>query len=413
MLRSALGAVFIFGALMISMNQALAVPQKPTQHASGTAEFHRIAQQATQARESNQLERATTLYRQGLKMNPSWKEGWWYLGTLYYDDNQYPSGMAAFRNLVKLDPDYGAGWALLGLCEFEISDYTDSQTHIHTAMRKGLGDNVELINATMYHAALLGIMQGDFEAAAKTLSNLVARGTLSNVVRFALGMALLRVPMLPNQVDPSKDALINQAGEAGELMALENYDQAGAVFEKLVKDYPTAPYVHYAYASMLAQLARYDEAEKQFQKEIDVTPDSPISYMHLAYVYLRVSRYKDALPLSQKAVQMIPDSYAAHYLLGRALLGTGQTQAAVKELEAAKRLGPNSPEVRYNLAMALAQDNQPEAAARERAEFMRLNALAQQSKSQGGSAGQSYRMSNSRGTLEPSQVRKPPGGEPQ
>ena len=379
---------------------------------STSAEFARVSKQASQTRKANQLDKAIVLYQEAVKLNPRWDEGWWYLGTLYYDTNQYARGVAAFRNLVELDRDYGQGWAMLGLCEFETHDYRNSIIHLQTGLSKGLGGNVELINAVNYHRALIENMRGDFDGAQTTLSALVARGVLSNVVKFALGMSLLRVPLLPSQVDPSKDALINQAGEVGELIALDDYDQADTAFQKLIKDYPTTPFVHYAYGSMLARLARYDEAEKQFNKEIKVNPQSAMAYLQLAFVDLRLNRGKDALPLAEKAVQLAPDSFAAHYLLGRALLGAGQVQEAVKELELARKFGPFSPEVRYSLAEALARDHRPKAAARQRAEFVRLNAILRQSRSERGSAGQSYRMSNSRGELGPHQVQEPTGTPP-
>jgi predicted Zn-dependent protease len=409
---------FILGGILLICGLPVAMAQtKPPLHqpipAGASAEFKQVAKQATEAREANQLDRAVVLYREALKLNPRWDEGWWYLGTIYYDRNQYSRGVVAFRNLVELDANYGQGWALLGLCEFETHDYKNSLIHLQMGMAKGLGGVAALINATKYHEALIENMRGGFEEARATLSTLVANGVLSDVVKFALGMALLRVPLLPNQVDPSKDALINQAGEVGELIALEDYDQAGAAFQKLVKDYPTTPFVHYAYGSMLAQLARYDEAEKQFSDEIKINPGSAMAYMQLAFVDLRLSRDKEALPLSQKAVQIAPDSFVAHYLFGRSLLGTGQVQEAIKELEVARKLDPFSPEVRYSLAQALARGKRPNAAARQRAEFVRLNTLLQKSKAQLGSAGQSYRMSNSRGELSPHSVQGPAGTQSQ
>ncbi len=399
--------LLVAAAILATPRPALSVAQHPpTKVASGSAEFRAVAKRASQARQANQLTQAIVLYRQALHLNPRWAEGWWYLGTLYYDTNQYPQGVSAFRSLVELDPNYGPGWAMLGLCEFETHDYKNSLFHLQTSLVKGLGGNVELLNAVNYHRALIENMRGDFEDAEKTLAVLVTKGVLSDVVRFAMGMSLLRVPLLPSQVNPSKDALINQAGEVGELIALEDYDQAETAFQRLVKDYPTTPFVHYAYGSLLADLARYDEAKQQFKEEIKVNPQSAMAYMRLAFVDLRLNEPKRALPLAEKSAQLAPESFIAHYLLGRALLGAGQVQEAVKELEIARRLAPFSPEVHYSLAQALARDNRPKEAARERAEFVRLNALLEKSRQQQGAAGQSYRMSNSRGNLNLHEVQE-------
>ena len=53
--------------------------------ASGDAAIARIAKEADAAREANRMPDAIALYRKGVAIKPYWEEGWWYLGTLYYD----------------------------------------------------------------------------------------------------------------------------------------------------------------------------------------------------------------------------------------------------------------------------------------------------------------------------------------
>jgi predicted Zn-dependent protease len=219
------------------------------------------------------------------------------------------------------------------------------------------------------------------------------------------------VPLLPNQVDPSKDALISAAGQIGELEALEDFDAAKAGFAQLVRDYPTTPFVHYAYGAMLADLSLYPEAERELQEEIKINGESAMPYMQLAYIYIRLEQYNEAVPVARKAVQLTPNFFATHYLLGRALLGLGRVYESITELSIAERLGPFSPDVRYNLARALARAKRPREAAKEQAEFERLNAMRAKQRSEANS----YRESNERGELEAHQVQapqEPSGGAP-
>ena len=372
--------------------------------------FQRISKEAAEARGANRLNDAVNLYQQALKLNPHWDEGWWYLGTLYYDSDRYTDGAKAFRNLVEISPHYGAAWALLGLCEFELKDYKNSFVHLQRSRVEGLGDNQDLVHVTRYHQALVEILKGDFEDANSLLSSLVTANILSNDVKLALGLALLHVPLLPSQVDPSKDALISAAGNIGELEALNDFDAAKKAFEKLIQDYPTTPFVHYSYGAMLAELSQYKESEQQLLEEIKLNPDSSMPYMQLTYVYIRVNQFNDALPMARQAVQLVPDSFAAHYLLGRTLLGLGQIIESIKELTIAKRLGPYSPEVRYNLARALARAKRTREAAEEQAEFERLDALVQ--RAQRKSQPQSYRESGERGDLAPHPGQAPSAAGP-
>ncbi len=63
--------------------------------------FEELSAQATAAREANQTSKAIMLYQQALRMKPAWKEGWWFLGTLSYDSDQYKTGAQAFAEFVE------------------------------------------------------------------------------------------------------------------------------------------------------------------------------------------------------------------------------------------------------------------------------------------------------------------------
>jgi len=412
-LPAAVGTVVI-SALTVLASQSPAGREKaPQQATKTTAEFNRLAQEASQARKANDLKRATTLYQRALKLNPRWKEGWWYLGTLYYDDNQYPRGLDAFKNLVELDRDLGTGWSMLGLCEFETGDYPNSFLHLNRGIQKGVPNDLNMIWVIHYHIALLDIMRSDFDAGYDLLRGIVFQGNRSSQVRFAMGLALLRVPLLPSQVDPTKDAVIDKAGEAGELMALEHYNEAEPVLQQLIQEYPTTPFAHYAYGAMLSKFAQPEKASEQFKEEIKVNPDSAWPYIQLAYVYLNLKQYQDALTYSRKAHELVPDLFVPRYLSGRALLGLNQVHDAADELEAAKDLAPSVAEIRYNLAIALARDNQPKAAAVEREAFQRLEALIQQKRRLVHSPEDSTGASTPPGTPGPGQARDPSRITPQ
>jgi predicted Zn-dependent protease len=400
----------VLGSLSFSISaiRAFAAPQKEANPAAkstaDSAEFKKLAARAKEAREQNRLQEAADLYTKALRLNPRWQEGWWYLGTLDYDANDYGEGVQAFRNLVELDRQNTPALALLGLCEFETRDYGNAFVHLQMAGSKGLGKSDELWNVVEYHTALLDILHGEFETANDLLTDLVHHVVLSQNVKMAIGLTLLRVPLLPDQIDPEKDALILEAGKAGELVSLNDYDEADEAFQQLVRDYPTTPFVHYAYAQTLAGLGEYEKAEEEVREELKINPESSMPYMLLAHVDVRLNRFQDALPLAQRAVKLAPQSFVAHYLLGRALFGLGQVHESITELSIAKRLGPSSPEVRFILARALARAKRPREAAEEEAEFQRLKAA---SRARELSGADSYRESNARGELEPHQAQAP------
>ena len=62
-----------------------------------------------------QVDQAIKLYRECVRLRPSWAEGWWYLGTLLYDKDSFADARATLTHFVKIEPNGAPAWALLGL----------------------------------------------------------------------------------------------------------------------------------------------------------------------------------------------------------------------------------------------------------------------------------------------------------
>jgi len=191
-------------------------------------------------------------------------------------------------------------------------------------------------------------------------------------------MALLRMPLLPEQVEDSKRSLLQTAGEIAVLLQGSKYDEAFTKFEVLLRENRATPFLHYAFGTALAALSKYDEAETQFRQELKISPASELPYLRLASLELKKHQPAEALAFAQRAVQISTSSGEAHYLLGRASFDLGQEEVAVRELETASKLAPGSPEVHFNLAKAYAKAKLADKAEQERAIFARLNALAEE-----------------------------------
>src|SRR5207248_3087983 len=177
------------------------------------------------AREADHPEDAIKLYASALKLNPKWSEGWFYLGTLFYDANRFSEAVVPYRHTGELTPALGPSWAMLGLCEFETGDYKNSLIHLRKGRTLGLSGNQELTSVTRYHEALLLNTVVEFELAIELLNSLITQGTQSINVKMALGLSTLRVPLLPSQLDPSRDAVVHAVGEVAAQAALNNLDQ--------------------------------------------------------------------------------------------------------------------------------------------------------------------------------------------
>jgi tetratricopeptide (TPR) repeat protein len=350
-------------------------PKKSTPASTSSAEFDRLVKEATEARQAERWEDAINLYARTVKLKPDYVEGYWYQGTAYYSLDNYTQCRDTFRKVLRLAPKNGAAYAFLGLCEFGLKDYDRSLQHLLESRTLGVGDTPDLGNVSRYHAAILMARMEQYEQALETLGEFASEGNDSPRVIEALGIATLRMPMLPTEVPADRREMVLMAGRGSYMQATRNTASAGAAFEALAARYPETPNVHYAYGVYLLQ-EQPDKAIEEFKREIELQPGHAVSLMQIAYEYLKRGEAASALPWAKQAVAAAPNAFPAHKALGQALLETGDVDGAITELEAGIRLAPESPGLHFTLARAYQRAGRLEDASRERDEFTRLDRLA-------------------------------------
>lgn len=346
-------------------------PRSSQTNTSAETEFERFVKLGDQARLSERLEEAISLYGEALKIKPKWPDGWWYVGAIFYQRDLYPQARDAFQNLVALEPERGPAWAMLGLCLFQTGDYERAAISLQRGRSLGVNDNSELAGVVRYHTALMYIRFEYFESAYDILSEFMRVGNESPKVVEAFGLTMLRMPFLPKEIPPAQREKVLIAGQAGYHMAARRLAQARAAFDTLLAQYPNDPSVHYGFGVfMLSQDA--DLALKEFKRELEISPSHYAAMTQMAFEYMKRDQFTEALPLAEKAVQLAPKLYAARNVLGRVLLELGQVDRAIKELEEGVKLAPSSPEMHFALARAYTRAGRKQEAARERELFKKL-----------------------------------------
>ena len=316
---------------------------------AGSAEFDKVVKAATEARLAERWDDAIALYAQAVKLKPDYVEGFWYQGTAYYTLDNHTQCRDAFRSVLRLAPKNGAAYAFLGLCEFGLKEYDRSLQHLLQSRTLGVGDVPELGGTARYHAALLMTRAEQFEQALETLGEFAAEGNDNPRVIEAMGLATLRMALLPTETPPERREMVLMAGRASYLMATRNTAAAERAFQALVARYPETPNVHYAYAVFLLQ-EQPDKAIEEFKRELELQPEHAWSLMQIAYEYVNRGDAPAALPWAKQAVAAAPNSFAARKALGQALLDTGDVEGAIKELELGVTLAPESPGLHFTLA---------------------------------------------------------------
>ena len=326
-------AISLWGAP--AWTQSAAAGQSPAT-AAAPAEFSRLRDLALQEAEEGKNADAMRDYRQALALQPDWTEGWWNLGMLEYSGGQFRDAQVTFRKVTALAPKVGVAWGILGLCQFETKNYDEALFNLEKAQSLGMKDDEEIARVAAYHLGLLWVRGGKFDQASQLLTASFGSGDVPEQARIALGLATLRVPLLPDQLDPSREALISAAGDAAIAGDPER-------FATVVRDNPKIPYLHLAWCRALAQARKYHEAQEQCSAETRISPESPLPWIEISNLQLLQAQLAPALKSAQTAVRLSPSSVEAHRMLAQVEDASGHSGEADRQRNIASTLSPAPP----------------------------------------------------------------------
>ena len=358
----ALASLLLFSALPFSVfisPSKIAAQEK-------AANFEEIAAQAAAARDANEAQRAIELFTQGLQLNAKWEEGWWSLGVLQYGAGAHAAATDALTHLLELRPDAGEALALRGLCEFETGDYAKSLADIRKGRGLGAADDAEHEQILRYHEGMLLTRLGRFSEAQKTYATFAEHKLSSPELLTAIGLAALRIPLVPKDVPAEQQALLTAAGDATYKFMAGEQKAAQQAFEDLFARFPKARNAHYHYGNLLSAFSP-EAAAPEFKKELEVAPDNSEAVIALSWALLMQNRGEEALPYAKRIVAEKPELGAAQLLVGRALADTGNIAAGIEHLERGIKLEPDNLELHIALAEAYSKSGRNEEARRERA----------------------------------------------
>lgn len=342
------------------------------QRPAAESRFDRIAADAAAARDANRVEEAADLYQKALALEPTWAEGWWYLGTLFYEGDNFADAAVAFERSAKLSPKLGTTWTMLGLCEFKLEKYDDALAHLREGLRLGVDSAPQIKNVALYHVGLLLLAKGEYENAHETLASLAREGVDDDNLVVAIGLSSLLIGFKDLLADATKGDLVRRVGRAEALSAAAKFDEAAAAWGAIVADFPSAPNVNYAYGRFLVSTSESEKAVAAFKREIELAPNHLPARLAIADTEFKLRNFADGVPYAEEAVRLAPRLPVAHFLLGALLLGADQPARAIPELESARASLPNEAQVYYQLARAYDKAGRRDDAARARAAFTKL-----------------------------------------
>jgi tetratricopeptide (TPR) repeat protein len=327
-------------------------------------QFADIAARAAAARDQQNLPLAVQLYTEAERLNPSWQEGWWYLGVLQYSSNQYPAAIDAFTHLLQLVPTAVPAMALRGLCEFETASYDQALRDLDEAVAHGAANEPRNEQIIRFHLALLLTQSGRFEDALAQYTALARLHAEAPDLLVAIALAGTRSTLFPTDVPPADRTFYESAGRAGYVFLSGDDEQADRLFTDLFAQYPTRPGLHFYYGYLLFP---HDPtmAGDQFREELTLKPTGETQAL-LALTLIYEGHFADALSPAQNAYNADPDLHIAQIALGRALAETNDIKRGTELLNQALQRDPNDLEAHLGLASIYSRTGNREEEARER-----------------------------------------------
>ena len=226
-----------------------------------------------------------------------------------------------------------------------------------------------------------------YEQALETLGEFASEGNDNPRIIEAMGIATLRMPMLPTEAPPDRREMVLMAGRASYMMATRNTASARqgvrGARRALSGDTERALCVR----RVSPAGASRDKAIDEFKRELEIQPAHPWSLMQIAFEYLKRGDAATALPWAQQAVrcgaERVPRAQGAWPGAARHRRRRRRDQGTADRDQA--RAG--QPGLHFTLARAYQRAGRNEDAAREREEFTRLDRLARTERSGAQSVG--------------------------
>ncbi len=342
--------------------------------AAPAASFDTTAAAANAAREAGRLDEAIALYRQGLALRATWDEGRWYLGSSLYERERYREARDAFAALAARQPAHAGAVGMRGLCEFGLGQHETALRTLLQARALGIARNPEIAHVVAYHAGILLTRFSEFEVGYAVLSELSGDNVDSAKTNEALGLNLLRMPILPAALPETKRPLVQLAGRAAFAMGGRRLADAGRLLDELVATYPREPNVHYA-RGVLRTTEAPDLALEDFVAELGVSPRHVPARLQLVFELVKRGEASKAKPYAEEAIRLDPLHFAVHLAMGQVWFETGDLPKAIAAFQHGATLAPGSPQAHFLLARAYGRAGRTADAERERAEFRRLEQL--------------------------------------
>jgi tetratricopeptide (TPR) repeat protein len=338
-------------------------------------------------------DKALDLLEKEVQKNPKSDEGYYLLGVVYGEKEQYEKMADAYGKSLSISNNFKENidqskqyyWATLfnrGVKSYQegVNSQSEDSSQVHFAKAANNFENaINIIpdSADTYkNLAFVYMNQGNYSKAVEPLKTLVEKEKSVEAYQYLGEILYEQGNKLKENDEAAAMNVYDEAitvleegrkiypNEPNLLLALSNsyiaankLDVAKDVFKAGVEAEPDNKYYRYNYGVLLLGAEEYAEAEKQFLKAIEVDPDYENALYNLGVTYVKwgthlneladakgetsdeyKEKYMMALPHLEKAVQMKSDDAALWELIGKVYTVVGMQEDALNAFNKADEL---------------------------------------------------------------------------
>lgn len=285
---------------------------------------------AIRAVERGETEAALNFFQQAVQFDPDAVDIYYYIGDLYYRQEQYSEAQDAYEQAIALNPDFGPAYLGLARARLARSPSADIGEDLDMAVEK----DPNLVEAYLERVAYLLESEPGQEQYDAALVD------LESVEGLAPGNALLYMYRAQiYQALGDREAAFENAQKSNELdiTLLDNYLILGQT---------------------AAEVGEYDlslEALDTYLIYQEATADTWVAYGQALYA---MGDYSGTLEALNNALDLEKNNLPAHILRGQVFIETGQGEAALNDLLYANSMQGRSFIIKLNLGRAFLLANQ-------------------------------------------------------
>ena len=271
------------------------------------------------------------------------------------DAGRYEQARAEFERLVAEEPENDDARYALGLLLVQTNRLDEA-----TRQFERLASRDSRRDAAHYYLARIAESRQRFDDAIASYRR-VRRGEhrLNAQIRVAVLYAetgdveAARRHLHGVRSENTQEAVRIYSAEAGLLARVARYDEAMAVYDASIEEFPGNSDLLYARGMLAVKMDRLDILERDMRTVISREPDNADALNALGYTLAdRTDRHEEAYALIKRAIELKPDDHYIVDSLGWVLHRMGRHQEALVQLRRAMSINPD-PEIAAHLGEVL------------------------------------------------------------